>query len=102
MKTNKKTTNRRRKKPAKKEGWLSNIISKVKNGNVMKKAKSLLSSVKSWLDSVIDWVDYNEWKIHSVLILGFGLLLICPIIEPWKLVGILAILLGVMRLLMRR
>ena len=101
MKTNKKTA-RKTKKTVKKSGWFSGTLSRINNGRVMKKIKSAKDSIMNCVSSCVSWVDLNEHKIHSVLILGFGGMLLCPIIEPWTLVGLLALTVGVVRLLMRR
>ena len=101
MKTTKKT-GRKPKKTVKKTGWFSGLLSRINNGGIMKKLKSIKDSTMNCISSCVSWVDLNEHKIHSVLILGFGAMLLCPLIEPWTLVGLLALTVGVVRLLMRR
>ena len=87
---------------SKNKGWFSNAISRIKNGKAMKKLKGFWGAVSNCVKSCVSWVDSHEHKINSGLILGFGLMLLCPLVEPWTLVGIIALLVGVIRLLLVR
>ena len=55
----------------------------------------------SWLSSksnlVLGWVDKRKDKVESLTLVLLGLVLLCPSVNPWTVVSVLILLLGLVR-----